>query len=67
MQKGENRMIDSFLLWVFVWISKRWFNSVVFGTEPGTDRTSSISFFVDNEHAEQYMELLEKGRKELNK
>ena len=55
-------MIDSFLLWVFVWISKRWFNSVVFGTEPGTDRTSSISFFVDNEHAEQYMELLEKGR-----
>ena len=60
-------MIDTFLLWVFVKISKLWFNSVVFGTEPGTDRTSSISFFVDNELADQYMELLEKGRKEVKK
>ena len=67
MQKGENSRIDTFLLWVFVKISKLWFNSVVFGTEPGTDRTSSISFFVDNEHAGQFMELLEKGRKELIK
>jgi hypothetical protein len=38
-------MIDSILLWLFVWISKRWFNSVVFGTDPETDRASSISFF----------------------
>lgn len=60
-------MIDSFLLWLFIRISKLWFNSVVFGTDPETDRTSSISFFVDNEHADQYMELLEKGRKEVQK
>jgi hypothetical protein len=60
-------MIDSFLLWLFIRISKLWFNSVVFGTDPETDRTSSISFFVDNEHAGQYMELLEKGRKEIEK
>lgn len=60
-------MIDSFLLWVFVQISKRWFNSIVFGIEPRTERTSSISFFVDNEHANQYIELLEKGRKEVEK
>ena len=60
-------MIDSFLLWLFIKISKLWFNSVVFGTDPETDRTSSISFFVDNEHAGQYMDLLEKGRKEAQK
>ena len=60
-------MIDSFLLWLFIRISKLWFNSIVFGTDPETDRTSSISFFVDNEHADQYMELLEKGRKEIQK
>ena len=57
-------MIDSFLLWVFVWISKRWFNSVVFGTDPETDRTTSISFFENDQHAEQYLELVEKERKE---
>jgi hypothetical protein len=60
-------MIDSFLLWLFIKISKLWFNSVVFGTDPETDRTSSISFFVDNEHAGQYMDLIEKGRKEAQK
>lgn len=60
-------MIDSFLLWLFIRISKLWFNSVVFGTDPETDRTSSISFFVDNEHADEYMQLLEKGRKEVKK
>jgi len=60
-------MMDSFLLWLFIKISKLWFNSVVFGTDPETDRTSSISFFVDNEHAGQYMDLLEKGRKEAQK
>jgi hypothetical protein len=59
--------MDSFLLWLFIKISKLWFNSVVFGTDPETDRTSSISFFVDNEHAGQYMDLLEKGRKEAQK
>ena len=60
-------MIDSFLLWVFVWISKRWFNSVVFGIEPESERTSSVSFFTDNEHANQYMQMIDRGKKELNK
>lgn len=60
-------MIDSFLLWLFVVISKRWFNSVVFGVEPGTDRTSSISFFTDDAHAEQYLNLVEKEKKEKQK
>jgi len=60
-------MIDSFLLWLFVWISKRWFNSVVFGTDPETERATSISFFEHEEHAEQYLELLKKGREEKQK
>jgi hypothetical protein len=60
-------MIDSFLLWVFVWISKRWFNSVVFGTDPETERATSISFFEREEHAEQYLELIQRGKKEMDK
>jgi len=60
-------MIDSFLLWVFVWISKRWFNSVIFGTDPDTERATSISFFEHDEHAEQYLELIKKGKKENEK
>ena len=60
-------MIDSFLLWVFVWISKRWFNSVVFGIDQESERTSSISFFMDNEHANQYMQMIDRGKRELNK
>jgi hypothetical protein len=67
MQERENSMIDSFLLWLFVWISKRWFNSVVFGTDPETERATSISFFEHEEHAEQYLELLKKGREEKQK
>jgi hypothetical protein len=60
-------MIDSFLLWLFVWISKRWFNSVVFGTDPETERATSISFFEHEEHAEQYLELINKGREAKQK
>jgi hypothetical protein len=60
-------MIDSFLLWVFVWISKRWFNAVVFGTDPETDRASSISFFENEEHAQQYLELIQKGKEAKQK
>jgi hypothetical protein len=60
-------MIDSFLLWVFVWISKRWFNSVVFGTDPETERATSISFFEHEGHAEQYLELIQRGKKEMDK
>jgi len=60
-------VIDSFLLWLFVVISKRWFNSVVFGTDPDSERATSISFFSNDEHAEQYLELLEKGKKEIQK
>jgi hypothetical protein len=60
-------MIDSILLWLFVWISKRWFNSVVFGTDPETDRTTSISFFANDENAEQYLDLIQKGKKEMEK
>jgi hypothetical protein len=57
-------MIDSFLLWVFVWISKRWFNSVVFGTHPETERATSISFFENEGHAEEYLNLVERGKRE---
>jgi len=60
-------MIDSCWLWLFVWISKRWFNSVVFGTDPETDRATSISFFENEEHAEQYLELIQKGKEEKQK
>ena len=67
MQKGKNNMIDTFLLWVFVKISKLWFNAVIFGADSETERTSSISFFVDNEQANQFMELLARGRGESRK
>jgi hypothetical protein len=60
-------MIDTLLLWIFVKISKLWFSAVVFGADPETERTSSISFFVDNEHANYFMELLAKGREGLKK
>jgi len=60
-------MIDSILLWIFVWISKRWFNSVVFGTDPETERATSISFFEHEQHAEQYLELIQRGKKEMDK
>jgi len=60
-------MIDSILLWLFVWISKRWFNSVVFGTDPETERATSISFFEHEQHAGQYLELIQRGKKEIEK
>lgn len=60
-------MIDTLLLWIFVKISKLWFSAVVFGADSETERTSSISFFVDNEHANQFMELLARGREESKK
>jgi hypothetical protein len=67
MQKRKNNMIDTFLLWVFVKISKLWFNAVIFGADPETERTSSISFFVDEEHANYFMEVLARGREGVKK
>lgn len=55
-------MIDSLLLWLFVWISKRWFGAVVFACDPDTDGTTSIFFFDSNEHAYSFMDLVEKEK-----
>lgn len=55
-------MIDSFLLWLFVKISMRWFGSVVFATEPETQRTTSIFFFDREDHARRFMEIIEKEK-----
>lgn len=52
-------MIDSFLLWLFVAISRRWFSSVVFATDPETDRTTSIFFFDQTDHAHRFMEIVQ--------
>lgn len=57
-------MIDSFLLWLFVKISQRWFGSVIFASDPETERTTSIFFFDRSEHAERMMELI--SREKLN-
>jgi hypothetical protein len=57
-------MIDSFLLWLFVKISSRWFGSVIFATDPETTRTTSIFFFDDCKHAKQFMDIIE--REKLN-
>ena len=57
-------MIDSILLWLFVKISQRWFGSVVFATEPETQRTTSIFFFDREDHASRFMEII--GREKLN-
>lgn len=55
-------MIDSFLLWLFVKISMRWFGTVVFATEPETQRTTSIFFFDREEHASRFMEIITKEK-----
>lgn len=55
-------MIDSILLWLFVWISKRWFGAVVFATDPDTERTTSIFFFDRNDHANRFMEIIAKEK-----
>lgn len=57
-------MRDSFLLWLFVKIGMRWFQSVVFATNPETERTTSIFFFDDQAHAKQFMNIVE--REKLN-
>jgi len=55
-------MIDSILLWLFVWISRRWFGAVIFATDPDTERTTSIFFFDDNTHAHRFMQVIEKEK-----
>ena len=55
-------MIDSILLWIFVKISVRWFGSVVFATDPETDRITSMFFFDRESHAQKFMEIIEKEK-----
>lgn len=57
-------MIDRFLLWLFVKISMRWFGNVIFASDPETERTTSIFFFDDKEHAKKFMDIVE--REKLN-
>lgn len=57
-------MIDHILLWLFVKISMRWFSCVIFSTDPQTARTTSVFFFDDPKHAEQFMNIVE--REKLN-
>ena len=52
-------MMDYFWLWLFVWISKRWFPSVIFSTDPKTERTASIFFFNSEEHAKRLFDLIQ--------
>jgi len=59
-------VVDTFLLWVFIKISKLWFSAVVFGTDPEDGRTTSLFFFVDGIHAEQCMNFIEKEKQEKN-
>ncbi|HUS87915.1 MAG TPA: hypothetical protein VMW91_00860 [Desulfosporosinus sp.] len=51
-------MIDKILLWIFVWISKRWFDAAVFGVDKDTETTLSISFFVDSKSAKEFLEAI---------
>lgn len=53
-------MIDSILLWVFVWISKRWFPCIIFSSNPETERATAIHFFDNEQHAKNFMEFIEK-------
>jgi len=55
-------MIESILLWIFVKISVRWFRSVVFATDPETDRITSMFFFDRDSHAHRFMEVIEKEK-----
>jgi hypothetical protein len=55
-------VIDSILLWIFVKISARWFGSVIFATHPETQRTTSIFFFDNEDHAHRFMEIIQKEK-----
>lgn len=55
-------MIDSIFLWLFIKISTRWFGTVVFATDPETDRTTSVFFFNNEGHANRLMEIIEKEK-----
>jgi hypothetical protein len=55
-------MIDALLLRVFVWISNRWFGSVVFATDPDTERVTSMFFFDREEHVHRFMEIIQKEK-----
>jgi hypothetical protein len=55
-------MIDALLLRVFVWISKRWFGSVIFATDPDTERVTSMFFFDREEHANRFMDIIQKEK-----
>ena len=55
-------MIDSIFLWLFIKLSTRWFGTVVFATDPETDRTASIFFFNHEGHARRLMEIIEKEK-----
>jgi hypothetical protein len=55
-------MIDSILLWIFVKISIRWFGSVIFATDPETDRITSMFFFDRECHAQKFMEIIQKEK-----
>lgn len=55
-------MIDSILLWIFVKISVRWFGSVVFATDPDTERVTSMFFFDREDHAHRFMEIIQKEK-----
>ena len=49
--------MDYFWLWLFIWISKRWFPTVIF-TDPKTERTASIFFFDSEEHGKRLFDLI---------
>jgi len=55
-------MIDKLFLWLFIKLSTRWFGTVVFATEPETERTTSIFFFNTEAHAKRLMEIIEKEK-----
>ena len=55
-------MIDALLLRIFVWISKRWFGSIIFATDPDTERVTSMFFFDMEDHAHRSMEIIQKEK-----
>jgi hypothetical protein len=55
-------VIDALLLRVFVWISNRWFGSVIFATDPETERVTSMFFFDRESHAHTFMEIIQKEK-----
>lgn len=57
-------MIDSLLLRLFVWTSKRWFEAIIFGSNPKDERTSSVHFFTEKKSAKQFIKWLNEARRE---